>query len=121
MEILDNELVQKYFGCQKYGIQVHTELCWKLVPAFDVLRAMQEPIRKGERYLYWTSKGLFELIATADIDFSGGIYMRLPDRFQTAGKKTCDCDCHDFNKPHPCTCDQPSPALETCGECGKVK
>lgn len=95
--LLDNELVRRYFGCDivqgpfkcdSDGRHCHEE--W----AYRVLLAMQEPIKKGERYLHSENAG-----KTWEEGQHGGAYwqlqpyhpfdLRLPSRFQAQGKK-CD-------------------------------
>ena len=81
MDILQNELVKKYFN-----------------NAEEVISSMQEPIRKGERYLWWSidySGQWVEQTQTADIDGFHPFKLRLPDKFQ---KKECpnvslECSC----------------------------
>lgn len=115
--ILDNALIRKYFGCGKDKGNLHNHgmyLECDMEMAKHVLTAMQEPIRKGERYLFlWRDKGYID-----DDRASGDILgwhvdsLRLPDRFQEAGKKEClnkycGCPCHPDKTqppPEPCSC-----------------
>jgi len=75
--ILENELVRKYFD-KKWG---EGNFAW------NVIESMQQPIRKGERYLFVKSNGFVcEQINSGDNQ--GGMecsfhahVLRLPDRF----------------------------------------
>jgi hypothetical protein len=104
--ILDNELVRKYFAFDLEGKEYDQSSI-----AACVLHAMQEPIRKGERYLGWPSYttvnqwteqvcGEHEI---TPIDFHP-FQLRLPDRFQKreckAGFLKCqDCGEEIIHKP----------------------
>lgn len=83
MSLLENELVKKYFGDQPGDIT--GDYC---IMAYRVLAAMQEPIKKGERYLAFLSNDLIREY-TADCNVAGGVllgHLRLPSRFQTPEK-----------------------------------
>lgn len=87
--ILDNERVWKYFGS---GNQDSRGV------AYEILRAMQEPIRKGERYLLHRQipdmygEAVYEGEEILSVKGFHPFALRLPDKFQTAG---CNCGCHD--------------------------
>jgi hypothetical protein len=80
MNLLDNELVKKYFCYEPAG-------GW----AYRVLEAMHQPIAKGERYLWISSEGKeAEKVFTADVavfEKYHPFFLRLPDRFQTEEEK----------------------------------
>lgn len=86
MNILENELVRKYFAddctlCQNWPVQ---GLAW------HVLNAMQEPIKNNETYLHIGSDGkVIERINNdGAVDFKIHVSsLRLPDRFQSTDKK----------------------------------
>jgi hypothetical protein len=107
VDILDNELVRKYFGEDNKFF--HEDI------AVRVLRAMQEPIRKGERVLEFFVeperwKDAIYVYDGVSLNQFHPMFMRLPDRFQTAEKKECKCTCHNVlkHKFHE-YCDQPMP------------
>lgn len=86
MDVLDNELVQKYFKCDNsIGC-----LCaqWPVQSmSWHILEAMQEPTNAGDRMLYLNSDTLGgmwieETIATANVLYFHPFTLRLPDRFQ---------------------------------------
>ncbi len=90
MNLLDNDLVRRYFGCQ------HAEgsICDCVAGDMPckILTAMQEPIRKGERYLKWDSE--FEWVNRCnnfveELEKPGfhPYALRLPDRFQKREEK----------------------------------
>lgn len=131
MNILDNELVRKYFG---EGTAFNSEDHHKKIMAFRVISAMQQPIRKGERYI--SLDGIVEMVAEIDMTGSHFYCLRLPDAFQKqecehAGlKRYCGKDvyCEECKKninsildnchisiPHMGKC-QPTPSPEKC-EC----
>lgn len=98
--ILDNELVKKYFGVNEpepyYG---HG---WGRT-AQAVLHAMQEPIRLHEKHLQiLESNGEIIEIQTS-IEYFGfhPYHLRLPDKFQ---KRECESHCCEYHKIHDCTC-----------------
>lgn len=79
--ILENELVRKYFGCNPELNYPHD--CQALM-ALRVLTAMQEPIKKGERYLD-VLRDLTIDERVAETDWGIGLhmgYLRLPSQFQ---------------------------------------
>ncbi len=92
MNLLDNELVRKYFTCQirqsgscgrlPEGESFHIPGDKTCLSA-AVIRAMQEPIRKGERYLYICGLRIEESVQEHDWDACWHpIRLRLPDLFQ---------------------------------------
>lgn len=94
--LLDHELVRKYFGDDSDNYR-------SLGPVEDrisarILTAMQEPIRKGERYLknisHPTDWYVYDNQST-DIFGFHPYALRLPDRFQKRGEEShCDgCRC----------------------------
>lgn len=82
--MLDNELVQKYFACKDHGQFRHECI------ANRVLIAMQQPIRKGERYLNLMpngniEEGLFSGMIWKDASCEQSYhphFLRLPSAFQ---------------------------------------
>lgn len=81
MSILDNELVKKYFECERgcvckwRGIGDH--MCRKIVIA------MQQPIKKGERYLGLDMDGaVCERNIYPSSENLHPFSLRLPDQFQ---------------------------------------
>jgi hypothetical protein len=96
MNILDNELVLKYFKCKcympfdnirkKHGPNMVDEC-----KALKILTAMQQPIRKGEKYLYIGAiGGIVEAEAVADDNGPHTNMLRLPDEFQKQEKNAED-------------------------------
>ncbi len=75
MSILNNELVKKYFGDDANGE-------WKM--AYNVLRAMEQPIKKGEKILVIQKDGgrIWEYEYPTDVSVVHPQWLRLPDRFQ---------------------------------------
>lgn len=111
MNLLEHELVRKYFKscCGDDGRgngRGHSGPC----PDFSavVLKAMQEPIRYGERYLQiWDDEGHLVEVKNCTIEQAQAWHpniLRLPERFQKPDKclcyratdyhKVCDCNCH---------------------------
>lgn len=95
--LLDNELVRKYFGCDIRGVQTlcdhfNQQNCHKSM-SYRVLQAMQQPIRKGERYLVGTHKDsdIWRIVEKTwegtEIKGWHTAYLRLPDVFQ---KQECE-------------------------------
>lgn len=109
MNILQNELVLKYFRhCQ-------SDVCgcanWTDTIAGEVIEAMQHPIKKGERYLCLQvgTENIYVLKEEV-VDRDEPIhpyYLRLPDAFQ---KQECDHrpECRDCGKAFP----KPAPTSE---------
>lgn len=105
MTLLDNELVLKYFGPKEGGI---VECCEheintvgqriKRDMSYAILRAMQEPIKKGERYLgrgmLKSTENWLEQTNTDGLDYCELNFhpyaLRLPSRFQKQEKKAED-------------------------------
>ena len=133
--LLDNELVQRYFSGKDDNSDPLGSIDRR---AYLVLQAMQEPIRKLERYLKVNDDGgsCYETNTTAQSDGIDGFHpyqLRLPDRFQERREK---CKCGSYQTKCP-SCgeehvfvidydakpviDKPQPALEKCGECGREK
>jgi hypothetical protein len=127
MNILENELVRKYFGsgrcescfgqsCVVTGVPDH-HACM----SFRVLSAMQEPIREGERYLnLFLPTQWRELILRNGpgyvIDGWHSSCLRLPDRFQKKEIFKCvdpDCPC-DKEHRSMSWAELPKPAPENC-------
>lgn len=80
--------------------------------AFNILKAMEEPIKKGDKALYWDGPQVLEVTFDSDIRnsfYPHQNYLRLPSRFQAEEKKECaNCgskqsDCmnmfHDYMNP----------------------
>lgn len=115
MTLLDNELVRKYFYDEKYSNPTAIE-------AVKVITAMQQPIRKGERYLVtYQSENVWEemtIMGCEELTHFHPMMLRLPDEFQ---KKEClnvilTCSCgkivpHDSERET-----KPTPSPEKC-EC----
>jgi hypothetical protein len=86
-DLLDNELVRKYFQHDECLRLSGTGTCdHNACAALRVLRAMQEPIRKGELVLerFPSNPNEWELMKAPrdfDADLHAG-FLRLPDRFQ---------------------------------------
>lgn len=129
MTILDNELVRKYFGCRAVCTEAHFinvgydehERCM----SFRILAAMQQPIRKGERYLWWFSDKVEEKIS--DVDSLGcdetahPHCLRLPDAHQKQDSK-CHCPNYMWHVDHtmcPLNHPTPRPNLRTANEIGQ--
>lgn len=121
--ILDNELVKKYFGC---GCFNPNRTCpaignCKDEMAGNVLRAMQEPIKNGDRVLFMNTSGDVKEDTAASVCLPltfHGTCLRLPSRFQGTEKKECGCSCHhQANKVYEsqCKCHQPAPS-QTCND-----
>lgn len=119
MDILNNTLVRKYFRCREHTWLFSTECfnCSDSAMSYRVISAMQEPIKKGEKYLFWISschglgakipESYFEewtcgeeqkRIGVGYIEDNFDSYhpqaLRLPDRFQKREcpeRITCEC------------------------------
>lgn len=102
MDLLDNKLVRKYFSCecqpQEPAWFTHPGSCYSK-RAIAVLRAMQEPIKKDERFIWfdfctgkWTE-------GESPIDYEARPdHLRIPERFQPKG------GCHIQEKFPTCSC-----------------
>lgn len=112
MNLLDNELVQKYFGCHpahnhagELGVKCRNE------QAMAVLTAMQQPIRESDLYLSLNDRYTSELLKWTvpdPIDLFHGFQLRLPNKFQTEKHDKYKCDCRlEAVKPEPKTEPQP--------------
>lgn len=79
MTILDNELVRKYFSAFGNGETM----------AERVLTAMQEPIKKGDKYLQLANGEWREMEWGLPKTITGfhGFDLRLPSRFQAQEKR----------------------------------
>jgi hypothetical protein len=92
---LKNELIVKYFGCVLHETGSRYDCEW--IMSSKILRAMQEPIRKGERYIYSNGNGdWFEKVAEEGIPYQQCFVARLPDAHQKREQTvlvTCP-DCH---------------------------
>lgn len=95
MSILDNERVRKYFQCDRghcpkwHKDQIEPDYLECM--ALRVLQAMEEPIKKGEKYLDLSNADYREknhlgqlpaMIADGDLEETHFGFLRLPDRFQ---------------------------------------
>ena len=96
MNLLDNELVKKYFACDVIkgpwcGIcgTGHPYTCGRV--ALRILDSMQQPIKNGERYLraYNDGKVVECVLSDGSYDLFHFGDLRLPDKFQP---NTCDID-----------------------------
>ena len=104
MNLLDHPLVRKYFPCQWCRL----ETAGRPIHACDesratqILQSMQEPLKKGEKYLNWRSMNILEELTTCDVRTDGCItneinenfrLLRLPDCFQKQPEPHfCDCE-----------------------------
>lgn len=94
--ILENELVKKYFGSCEHGAYLEKGCLCRLSFAENVINAMQEKIKKGERYLFIEREAYFDVLEgnrdgiSCDLDNFHPIYLRLPDRFQPPERKSCE-------------------------------
>lgn len=115
MTLLDNELVRKYF-CRGLGHFDHMFDSWA---AQRILEAMQQPIRKGERYLGYffnTEEWKVDDAPQNNNDPFHPAMLRLPDAFQKQEKK-CGCGLtwgtiHRFDGP--CYVLENTPSPEKC-------
>ena len=116
--LLDNELILKYFGENDSRSQ-DRRTNWAM--SARILRAMQEPIKKGERCLIiYIDSTIGEYVNDGMADGEKNIhpqYLRLPDRFQKQERPTCCCG--ESNTIHridgPCyQIDKPTPEPEKC-------
>jgi hypothetical protein len=114
MNVVDNELVRKYFGAGM-GLSITKEFKLPDV-AYNVLMAMQQPIAKGERYLLIDSEVISEKVADSNsLDHTKHLgALRLPDRFQTK-----DCPCLLCGYHHPVLGGYPAPERGKCDHNGK--
>lgn len=127
MNLLDNELVRKYFSpnCGCITSDNKNEDCMGKF-ASGVLDAMQQPIRKGERLLCVSGceseiLAVYESVADKRWDDrrSGfhAFWLRLPDAFQKP--KGCQHDSYSFmctncGKPFEQPIGKPAPSPEGC-------
>lgn len=88
MNILENELVKKYFGHN-----CRSEQCPESCMSMAILSAMQEPIKKGDHYLAILKPNVItEYKADAEHDSNiTYLHLRLPTRFQLPERKNCCC------------------------------
>lgn len=97
MDILQNELVRKYFICPLPDGYVETPMRRCMCLPEHIIEAMQQPIAKGDKVLGYTlvSWGVIEV---RDDTYIGNMQyhpslLRLPDRWQKKNK--CVYKCHD--------------------------
>lgn len=130
--LLDNELVKKYFGYDNcLGLGGSGKCTHPNCMALRILKSQQQPIRKGERYLFWHKDKVTEMVwedFMATIEESHAEHLRLPDAFQPQNQKqepiTKNCACGEFRfwstihrVDGPCyQIDKPTPSPEKC-EC----
>lgn len=95
IQILEHPLVRKYFGIE--GMDQGLQKFYKsenyhpdAVLAINVLDAMQQPIRKGERALQIYNCPVHEEVIAEDYVGFHPYLLRLPDQYQTPEKKECD-------------------------------
>lgn len=130
MNILDNELVRKYFGCESNDCKSLSGVDhdWLSCMSFRILRAMQEPIRKGERYLDVNGFWIKESIQEHDWDTCWHpVRFRLPDSFQKredphkgrmlnyCGHQNCEYEIKWSCGNEYSTLDKPEPPKCECG------
>jgi hypothetical protein len=90
MSILDNELVNRYFG-----VNAGTPEKARRYMAEKVIEAMEQPVKCGDKYLDLES---FEVVVARSRFMSESVnfpewhprVLRLPDRFQEQPKKECE-------------------------------
>lgn len=118
MNILENELVRKYFGChcppeQNTLAGYHPENCSDKAIALRILQAMQEPIKKGESYLNSANKNDWIRLDDCPIDIEDfhPFGLRLPDQFQSPKPSTAKC----LHKTSGCYCSYSITGHECCG------
>jgi hypothetical protein len=103
MNILDNDLVLKYFPCPEASWNNHNPAHWcDATRAKLVLASTQQPIKAGERYLFVQSDGnVRELTMPLDLQhvqtYFHPQYLRLPDRYQP--KDTGPITCGECKRP----------------------
>lgn len=115
MRLLENELVRKYFECQDVTEHHVAGVCERM--ALRVLEAMEQPIKKGEKYLASkdtydvTTYGNFTEVRVNEDDISGYFHpylIRLPSRFQAQPPAKKECECLDHSSCQ-CVCHKPRP------------
>lgn len=123
MDLLENELVLKYFGCRVLCSEAHfTNMAYdehERCISTRVLQSMQEPIKKGERFINChgpNGNGQTSESVNETGQWYGyqepwhPYYLRLPDRFQ---KQECvHCFCRIKRKCCYCEEAKPSPEKE---------
>ena len=87
MNLLDNELMHKYFGCNEQSCPKGHVLGWQECMAFRILVAMQEPMEMHEVGLFTADDGkTWEVGKITGVPFKEGEYhptwLRLPDKWQ---------------------------------------
>jgi hypothetical protein len=89
MNLLDNELIKKYFGSRHESCPPECNYGHEEKMASRILAAMEEPIKNGDKYL-----DIHDLSNVKKAAFDlGGLHtetLKLPSRFQTPDKKECD-------------------------------
>lgn len=88
MNLLDNELIRKFFACSS-ECRCETFGSCEGALATRVLTSMQEPIKKGDKYILCDHDGVISL-RTAEYALDSAIHsacLRLPDRFQPSVSK----------------------------------
>lgn len=86
-DLLSHPLVKRYFNGSSFNFQPIMD---QAAMALAILKSMQEPIRKGERYLFCSIDfpgQWVEQTQTEDIDEFHPFKLRLPSRFQEQAKK----------------------------------
>lgn len=132
MNLLENELVKKYFGNRHESCPPGCNYGHEEKMAYRILAAMQEPIKNGERCLNIFGKEPIEDIWNGEMKLDLHAYiLRLPSGFQTPEKEECDhpfknlvfqtsgilcCLCSKTVKPS--CAEKPTPDPVYCCVCG---
>lgn len=122
MGILENELVWKYFGTKHTGCPEGCNYDHFDASSKRVLDAMQQPIRKGERYLncHAPNDRWAELVSYEDITNYHPYHLRLPDAHQKQECKYCGAPLGLGRNEEDCV-SKPTPSPEKCKcTCHKV-
>lgn len=122
MSLLENPLIRKYFWPQDWELTPcddPRQFCVNDYVAGRILKAMEEPIKKGELTLSLATTDDDKVVANTTWDCNDGFHpylLRLPDRFQAVEKKGCQhevIECVNCAKPFPQS--PPAPAeTEKC-------
>lgn len=89
MDILDNELVKKYFGCDDKSCFCQIMPNGKKISLELIFKAMQQVINKGERCLMISPNGTITETTWMSDPLMGirSNAIRLPDQFQNPSKR----------------------------------
>lgn len=113
MKLLENELIQKYFGCNECRDHIRISESADRHTSQRILQAMAEPVKVDELYLAISDQGIPSgphTFTSSDVWKFHCQWLRLPDQFQPKRELISCPNCGTVfgkakmaKKPDPCT------------------